>query len=168
MASFRWIPEIDEDRARQRATLMYRVLPTLQLGVEVNPLADDIGPLANWLVVKETAKRPAIMLGTSSDRIGTPKGQVYFATASKSLEPWLDIPVAPYVGAGWSDRTNEWEELLGINYRLFDDRYAVTHLWDGVNLHHTVNTHVGRAVVGVIVAEQEGDYSLGITVGAIF
>lgn len=130
------------------------------------------------MAVEEKANRPAVLLGTSSDRIGTDKGQVYFATVSKNIEGWTGIPVAPYVGASWSDRTNRWEELAGLQYRLFDDRVSVTHLWDGVNLHHTldfgaIGPYVGvssldRASLGVIVAEQDGDHFVGVTVRATF
>jgi hypothetical protein len=38
----------------------------------------------NWLAVPETTKTPALIVGTSSDRIGTPGGQSFYATASKT------------------------------------------------------------------------------------
>jgi hypothetical protein len=153
---------------------MWRATPRLQVGIELNPLVDDVGPLANWLAVEETSERPAILLGTSSDRIGTAKGQVYYATASKNLQSWLGVPISPYLGVSWSDGTNQWEELGGVNYRLLDGRLSVTHLWDGVNLHHTLDApgvlDVGfaRASLGVILAEQKGKYFAGLTVGVAF
>src|SRR6188474_2396758 len=81
------------DRASVRTTAMVRVLPTLSLGVEYNPRADDVGPLLNWLALPETHERPAIILGTSSDRIGTPSGRSYYITASKSMEETLHAPI---------------------------------------------------------------------------
>jgi len=168
IASLRLLPNIEVDRAKVRATLMRRVTPRLQLGVEVNPRADEVGPLANWIAVEETASRPALVLGTSSDRIGTRDGQVYFATVSKNLEPWLGLRVSPYVGAAWSDRTNGWEELAGLNYRVAGGRIAITHIWDGVNLHHTATTRVRGVSVGVLLVEQDGDYTAGVTLGTEF
>ena len=72
-------------RAAVRMTLTYRVHPRLQLGLEYNPRAHEVAPLANLLVLTETKRRPALMLGTSSDRIGTPSGQSFYATFSKNL-----------------------------------------------------------------------------------
>ncbi len=168
VASVRLIPNIDADRAKARATLMYRVTPRLQVGVEINPRADEIGPLANWIAVTESGNRPALILGTSSDRIGTDDGQVYYGTLSKNLEPWLGINVSPYAGAGWSDRTNRWQELFGVNYRVLDGRFAINHIWDGVNLHHTATTRVRGVSVGLIVAEQDSHYSVGVMLGTEF
>ncbi len=47
------------------------------------------------MVLQETSDRPAVMLGTSSDRIGTPDGQAYFLTVAKDIERWVGLPVAP-------------------------------------------------------------------------
>jgi len=67
--SVRWIPRIDVDRAELRTTAMYQFAPTFSAGVEVNPLADDIRLIANWLAVQETKDTPGLIFGTSSDRI---------------------------------------------------------------------------------------------------
>jgi hypothetical protein len=72
-------------RAAVRTTLTYRFHPRLQLGIEYNPRTGELAPLANLLVLTETKRRPALMLGTSTDRIGTPSGQSFFATFSKNL-----------------------------------------------------------------------------------
>ena len=148
------------------------------MGVEWNPLADDVGPLANWVALEETSSRPAVLFGTSSDRIGTAKGQVYYTTVSKNLKEWTGVSMAPYVGASWSDRTNRWEELAGLQYRLFDQRVSFTHLWDGVNLHHTVDFgelgaygDVGfleSTALGIIVARQDSDHFLGVSLRTTF
>ena len=62
---------------------MYRFTDWLQAGVEYNPLADDVGPLLNLRAVEETERRPALILGTSSDRIGTEGGQAVYADAEQ-------------------------------------------------------------------------------------
>jgi hypothetical protein len=72
----RWIPGIGVDRAKLRTTAMYQFSPTFSAGVEYNPLASDVGPLANWLAIPETGNAPALIFGTSSDRIGTPFGRI--------------------------------------------------------------------------------------------
>ena len=100
--------KLDEDRAKLRFTLNYRITEDLQVGVEANPVgARRFGPLANWRVLRETERLPAIVLGTSSDRIGTSSGQAYFATASKNLEPLVNLPVSPYVGLSYNDRNHD-------------------------------------------------------------
>src|SRR5512134_2438884 len=99
--SARWIPGVDVDRAELRTTLSYRFLPTLTAGLEYNPLANDLGPIANWLAIEETGSRPALIFGTSSDRIGTPHGRAIYGTFSKDLTAWTGLPIAPYAGASF-------------------------------------------------------------------
>lgn len=113
-----------------------------------------------------------MIFGTSSDRIGTDRGQSYYGTLSKSLQPWLGLPVAPYVGAAFRDADDEWTEIAGLNYALFDQRLSVTHLWDGENLHTTLDVPVKNWVVGLVIAQQEDpsvgegkDYFLGLSLG---
>ena len=113
-----------------------------------------------------------MIFGTSSDRIGTDRGQSYYGTFSKSLQPWIGLPVAPYVGAAFRDADDEWTEIAGLNYALFDRRLSVTHLWDGENLHTTLDVPVKNWVVGLVIAQQEDpsvgegkDYFLGMSLG---
>ena len=74
------------DRAKWRNTLTYRFHPRFTAGVEYNPLAGKVSPLANLVALTETHSRHAVIVGTSSDRIGTPSGQSFYATLSKSLK----------------------------------------------------------------------------------
>lgn len=113
-----------------------------------------------------------MIFGTSSDRIGTDRGQSYYGTFSKSLQPWLGLPVAPYVGAAFRDAENDWTEVAGLSYALLEQRLWVTHLWDGENLHTTLDVPVKNWVVGLVLAQQEDpsvgegkDYYLGLSLG---
>lgn len=119
-----------------RTTLTYRVLPRLAVGVEVNPRDDEIGPLANWVAVTETALRPALMFGVSSDRIGTPSGQSYFATLSKDLASVNGWPLAPYVGAAFGTFEDDFRAVAGLRARL-GRGFATTVIYDGKALHPT-------------------------------
>ena len=72
------------NRPQWRFTANYRLHQRLQVGIELNPKAKEVGPLATLFLLTETGTRPALFLGTSSDRIGSPAGeQSYFATISK-------------------------------------------------------------------------------------
>ncbi len=140
--------------------------------MEVNPLDDDWGPIANWTVLRETQQRPAFIVGTSSDRIGTDRGQSYYGTLSKNLERWLDFSLSPYAGVSFRDSEDDWEFVGGLHYSLFDEWLFVTHLWDGENLHLTLDHPWKHHVFGVILAQQEDpdqnegkDYFLGVTYG---
>lgn len=73
------------DRATWRNTLTYRFHRRVTAGIEYNPLAGKASPLANVVALTEKHERPALILGTSSDRIGTPFGQSFYATLSKNL-----------------------------------------------------------------------------------
>ena len=77
------------------------MLPGLSGGVEYNPRVGQWSPLANWLAVPETRNRPAVMVGTSSDRIGTPSGQSFYGTVSKNLRREIRLPIAPYFGVAY-------------------------------------------------------------------
>ena len=69
------------ERPRWRFTLNYRIHQKLQFGVEYNPVTKEVSPLFNLFLMTEGEGiwRPALFLGTSSDRIGSPPDkQAYF------------------------------------------------------------------------------------------
>jgi hypothetical protein len=138
------------DRAKWRNTLTYRFHPRFTAGIEYNPLAQKVSPLANVVAVTETHHRPALILGTSSDRIGTPSGQSFYATLSKSLKHSTNIPMAPYVGVAYGTFDDRARVIGGLNITL-DERWSSTILFDGVRVHPLVNFTYGRHQFGVIL-----------------
>ena len=157
----RWIPE-QVRRAQLRSTLTYRVVPRLSLGVEYNPRVDEVGPLANLVALTEGKRRPAVIFGTSSDRIGTPDGQAYFVTASKDLESVNGWPLAPYVGLAYGTFENELEAVAGFRARL-PRNFAIGTIWDGHNLHPTVEYRYRRHAVTLLWVDTE-DFGLSYSV----
>lgn len=148
----RVIPDI-LDRAKWRNTLTYRLHPRLSVGVEINPLAKDVSPLVNLLAVTETEKRPAIIIGTSSDRIGTPEGQSFYVTVSKNLKRETSLPVAPYFGVAWSTYEDRLLAIGGLNIN-FTERLSSLIIFDGVKVHPTVSYALGtRHIVSFLLAE---------------
>lgn len=133
------------DRAALRTTLTYKVHPRLSLGLEYNPLASKISPLANWLVFPEKNHRPALIAGTSSDRIGTPSGQSFYATLSKSLQPETGLPIAPYAGIAFGTYKDEFRPIAGVNVEFPRD-FSAQFLFDGVHGHpmltYTLRQHI--------------------------
>ena len=151
-------------RARQRYVLNYRLLPKLKLGVEWNPGADEVGPLVNWLALTETKKRPALMFGTSSDRIGTPDGQAYFATLSKALGVIGQVPIAGYVGASHGTFEDETLPIAGITADVTN--WLTTRvIYDGEDVHAALETSVGRHDFGLLLID--GQY-VGGTWSVVF
>ena len=138
------------DRATWRNTLTYQLHPTLSLGIEYNPLANDVGPLANWVPIAETEWRPSLMLGTSSDRIGTPHGRSFYATLSKSLERYVHWPVAPYVGAVYGTYEDAWRPIGGGSVGMWKDLSAQA-IYDGRSLHGLFNYPYGRHVFSLVL-----------------
>lgn len=108
----------------------------MSAGVEINPLSDEekVNPIANWVALTETENRPAVILGTSSDRIGTPTGQSYYITASKELEKWTGFQISPYAGTAYSTYDEKMLPLAGVNLRLPQNFYS-TFIYDGVHSH---------------------------------
>jgi hypothetical protein len=141
------------------------VTERFSLGLEANPKDDDYGPIANYRLVDETEFRPAIVLGTSSDRIGTPSGRSYYAMAAKDLNALIGVPVAPYVGIAYGEFEEELEFIAGTQIRWLD-RLTSMHLWDSENLHHTVDwAWDGGYRTGIVVAQQDSKYYVGVSVG---
>ena len=100
-----------------RSTLTYRITPRLQVGVEFNPRStwERANSLVNWLAIREGLKTPAVIVGTSSDRIATPGGQGFYATASKNLRRETRSPIAPYLGLAYGTYRERLRMIGGIN-----------------------------------------------------
>ena len=150
------------DRARWRNTLTYRFHPRLTAGVEYNPLADEVGVIGNLLVLTETRRRPALMVGTSTDRIGTPSGQSFYFTLSKNLRRETGLPVSPYVCAAYS--TYE-DRLLPVGCVNIDIGRGFSSLitYNGVHVHPIVNYARGRHVFSLVLVrgrQPGGSYSV--------
>lgn len=165
--AIRVIPNIEADRAKLRLTAMYRATDDFQVGIELNPLAPDIGPIANWRALSETKDRPALIFGTSSDRIGTPHGRAIYGTFSKDLEGWTGIPIAPYAGISYGTYDDEFAGIGGLVIR-WADRFTTTSMYDGYNLHHLANYNFDTASFGIVVAQQDDDYYAGVTFATSF
>ncbi len=138
------------DRATWRNTLTYRFHTRFTAGVEYNPLAGKVSPLANVVAMTETHRRPALILGTSSDRIGTPYGQSFYATFSKNLKHSTGLPIAPYVGMAYGTFEERARVIGGLNISIAE-RWTSTVLFDGVRVHPIVNYTRGRHQIGVIL-----------------
>jgi hypothetical protein len=128
--------DIGVDRARWRTTLNYRVLPRLNLGVELNPGEAEVGPLVTWFLVTERGARPGVFLGTSSDRIGTPAGeQSYYATATRSLP---GLPLSAYVTLNYSEFDDGLNVPFGAELDLADTlpvALSLRGMYDGERSH---------------------------------
>ncbi|MGH9836901.1 MAG: hypothetical protein ACREBD_35040 [Blastocatellia bacterium] len=128
-------------RAQIRTTLTYRFHPRFTAGIEYNPRGESVsarvGPVANLLVMTETELRPALMVGTSSDRIGTRDGQSFYATLSKSLKRETGLPIAPYAGVAYSGFEDRLLGLGGLNIN-FTKNISSLVMFDGVHVHPMV------------------------------
>ena len=121
-----------------RTTLAYALFSNLQVGVEYNPRADDVRPLLNWRVLAEQRRRPAVIFGTSSDRIGTPSGQSFYLTVSKDLKEWVGFPIAPYAGVAYGSYEHRTRAIGGLSIS-FPARLSALVLFDGVHVHPTLS-----------------------------
>ena len=152
--SVRVIPSV-VPRAQFRNTLTYRLHPRLTTGIEFNPRAEEPGdrvnPLVNWVALTETARRPALIIGTSSDRIGTPRGQSFYATLSKNLKRETGLPIAPYAGVSYGTYEHRWLPLAGVNVH-FTRKLFATVIYDGVRVHPLLNYVQGRHAFSFVLA----------------
>ncbi len=136
----------------------------MRIGIEINEDVPEVNPVVNWLVLSETAKRPAVMLGTSSDRIGTPSGQSFYVTVAKSLERELGWPIAPYVGISYGTYDDEVVFPAGLNV-AFLPNWSGMFMYDGVNPHAST-TYTWRNFSLTLLLVDLKDF--GFSVGAVF
>jgi hypothetical protein len=139
-------------RAQLRTTLTYRLTPRLQAGIEVNPRSTEekANPLVNWLAVPEGKSRPAVILGTSSDRIGTPGGQSFYSTASKNLKRETGLPIAPYFGVTYGTNQHRFRPIGGLNIGFTEALTALV-IFDGVHVHPLLNWSLKRNLFSFIL-----------------
>lgn len=150
-------------RAAVRTTLTYRFHPRLTAGIEFNPRADEVSPIANFLVLTETRKRPALMLGTSTDRIGTPSGQSFYATVSKNLRRETGLPIAPYAGASFGTFDDRLRPIGGLSVFL-NEKFSILATYNGVNVHALLNfTHKRHTLSLVMVKGRDPGMSYSVT-----
>ena len=140
------------ERAAVRTTITYRFHPRLQAGVEYNPRVGEVGVIANFLVLTETERRPALMIGTSTDRIGTPSGQAFYATVSKNLHRETGLPIAPYVGAAFGTYDDRLRPIGGINVTL-SKQFSILATYNGVNVHPLLNFTHDRHTLSLIMVK---------------
>jgi hypothetical protein len=140
---------------------MRQLNSNLRIGVEYNAGADEVGLVANWRAISETKTRPALIFGTSSDRIGTPDGQSYFATVSKSLQPSLGIPVSPYIGLSYSGYEDKFLYPYGVNVAL-DSHWSAMYLHDGVASHLAATYNWKRYGV-TLLAVRKRDFGINLS-----
>lgn len=131
MASVRYA-DLAPDRARWRSTLTYRLHTRVQVGVEFNPVVKEVAPLATVFLETEKERSPALFLGTSSDRIGSPEGtQSYYLTLAKYL-PFARL--APYASLNYSEWDGMFNFPFGIGLELGNGVY-IRHMYDGERTH---------------------------------
>lgn len=131
MFSARYV-DTELERPRWRFTANYRLLHTLQIGAEFNAAVEEIGPLVTWYLITETHTRPAMFLGTSSDRIGSPKGtQSYYLTIAKHVPR---TPLSAYASLNYSEWDKGVNFPFGLNITL-PKNFALRPMYDGDRSH---------------------------------
>ena len=149
--------DTSKDRPQWRFTANYRLHRRLQLGVELNPKAEEAGPLLTLFLFTETRTRPALFLGTSSDRIGSPAGeQSYFATTSKFI---------PRLRASFYGSLNysEWDGKLNLPFGAgigLGRGFSLRPMYDGDRGHVMLNYFAAQYGVSLMYVWLE---TLGIS-----
>jgi hypothetical protein len=106
------------------------------VGLELNPKAEELGPLFTFFLFTETERAPALFLGTSSDRIGSPAGkQAYFATLSKYI-PALHASL--YASLNYSQWDDGFNLPVGFDVAL-GKGFSVRPMYDGDRSHLLLN-----------------------------
>jgi hypothetical protein len=113
----------------------------VQVGVEYNPAAGEFAPLATCFIRTESDRMPAVFVGTSSDRIGSPEGtQAYYATVAKFLPR---APVGVYASLAYSEWDAGWNAPFGAQWEVGRGAY-VRAMYDGERTHLLAGRSMGR------------------------
>ena len=139
-------------RAAVRTTLTFKFHQRLTAGVEYNPRADEVAPLVNFLLLTETGRRPALMLGTSTDRIGTPSGQSFYATVSKNIREATGLPIAPYGGVVYGTYDDRLRPIGGLSIFL-PKGFSLLATYNGVQVHPLLNYSYGRHTLSFVMVK---------------
>ena len=103
------------------------------------------------------------MIGTSTDRIGTPSGQSFYATVSKNLQNETGLPIAPYVGAAFGTFDDRLRPIGGVNITL-SRKFSILATYNGVNFHPLLNfTHDRHTLSFILVKGRQPGMSYSIT-----
>ena len=136
------------ERPRWRFTANYRIHNRLQVGVEFNPKAKEIGPLFTAFLITETEAWPALFFGTSSDRVGSPSGeQSYFATVSKYI-PALRVSI--YGSFNYSEWDEKFNFPVGLGLEV-GKGFSVRSMYDGERGHLMFNYFADRYGVSLML-----------------
>lgn len=176
--SVRWVPNIGVDRAELRVVGAYRAHTRLSLAAEWNPGESELLPNFNFAPSLPGEHLPGVglMVGTSSDRIGTPDGRAWFSAAT--LDPkawgWEDSPLTGYLGASYGEWANDTRAIGGLTWSLRDHLSAgLQH--DGENIHGIVSLNpalftgeVSRWSLDLLLIEQDGSHTAGVTISTRF
>ena len=150
------------DRPRWRFTASYSLHQRLQVGVELNPKAGEAGPLATLFLFTETETRPALFLGTSSDRIGSPAGeQSYFATVSKFMPR---LRTSFYASLNYSEWDGRFNFPFGAGMEL-GKGFSLRPMYDGDRGHLMLNYFAAQYGASVMYVWLE---TMGISVSLGF
>ena len=116
-------------------------------GIEFNAAVTEVNPIATLFLLLESEYRPALFLGTSSDRIGSPEGtQAYYATASKYL-PW--VRTAAYVSLNYSEWDEEFNFPFGAAFEI-GRGFQAKYMYDGVYSHALLAYYYGNAGISLM------------------
>jgi hypothetical protein len=149
--SLRYV-DTDLPRPRWRATVSRRLMRTLQVGLEWNPVVSEVNPTATWFLLTETDTRPALFLGTSSARIGSPvHQQAYYATLARSFPEWR---VSPYVSLEWSEWDQGWNVPFGATLDV-GGGIGLRPMYDGHRSHLVASWTGARWSAGLVWAWYE-------------
>lgn len=106
------------------------------MGLELNPKAQELGPLFTFFLFTETETAPALFVGTSSDRIGSPAGeQAYFATMSKYIPA---LHTSFYASLNYSQWDESFNLPVGFDVGL-GKGFSVRPMYDGDRSHLLLN-----------------------------
>jgi hypothetical protein len=148
-------------RPQWRFTANYSLHQRLQIGAELNPKAKEVGPLLTLFLLTETERRPALFLGTSSDRIGSPAGkQSYFATVSKYIP---QLHTSFYGSLNYSQWDKKFNIPFGLGLELVKG-FSFRPMYDGDRGHLMLNyfaTQYGASLIYVWLETLGVSFSLG-------
>lgn len=134
-------------RPRWRFTGTYAFTQDLLLGLEFNPVADEVNVIGNYIAMRETPTNPMINFGSSSDRIGSPVGtQSYYVTVSKGFAA---ARLTAYASINYSEWERGFNLPFGVDLALSSEA-SLLFLNDGRRSHLMLNLKRKEVTLGLM------------------
>ncbi len=152
------------DRAKLRFTLTRGLTDSLQVGIEWNPLAEKVSPLANWRAISETSDVLRSSSGRHPIASGRPRANPSTSRRARICLPGCGCRWRRTVGVAYGTYEDKARAIAGLNI-YFPASVSSLVIYDGVKVHPTLSWSRDRHTISFVLANAEDP---GVSYSVVF